>query len=296
MYNMSAKITCFYAALLLLLAPGCAQQDTPDAEIVAMEQRLAQAYTFERSDSLVNLYQKLVKADRSQHTRNLRYLTRAAEIQVELRKNAAPGVRWIMDALSHHAEGQDLTEIIGLSTRIWRDYKYKSTVTVNLGVDDIDKLQETLIKNAAWIDSALVRLDRKIMSNLASPDSITGDEFIQISEGYAFLLRNGDKKADLLSKAAGLAKSIGNFNKAIQLYYQISNEMPEHPKAHAALFLQGFIYENDLNNPQRAKSAYEEFLKRYPNDPDYGDDVAMSLKNLGKTPEQLIKEFEQKGQ
>jgi hypothetical protein len=284
----------FYCAGLLLLAPGCAQPDSPDAQIEALEQRLAAQFTFDRSDSLVSLYQNIVKADRTQHARNLKYLTRAAEIQLELRKNAAPGVRWIMDALDHHAKDQDLTEIIGLSARIWRNYTYKSTVTVNLGVDDIDKLRDVLVKNNHWIDSALIRLDRQIMQNVATPDVAVSEEFIEISEGYASLLRDGDKKADLLSKAAGLAKSIGNFNKSVQLYYQVSKDMPDHAKARTALFMQGFIYENDLADPVRAKSIYEDFLKRYPADADYADDVEMSLKNLGKSPEQLLKEFEQK--
>jgi hypothetical protein len=286
----------FYCAGLLILAPGCAQNNTPDAQIEAMEQRLAAQFTFERSDSLVNLYQNTVKADRTQHARNLKYLTRAAEIQLELRKNAAPGVRWIIDALDHHAKDQDLTEIIGLSARIWRHYSYKSTITVNLGVDDIDKLRDVLVKNSPWIDSALIRLDRQIMQNVATPDVAVSEEFIEISEGYAALLRDGDKKADLLSKAAGLAKSIGNFNKSVQLYYQISKDMPDHAKARTALFMQGFIYENDLSDPVRAKSIYEDFLKRYPADADYADDVEMSLKNLGKSPEQLLKEFEQKNE
>jgi hypothetical protein len=44
----------------------------------------------------------------------------------------------------------------------------------------------------------------------------------------------------------------------------------------------------------KAKETYEDFLKKFPDDKDYADDATMALKNLGKSPEDLIKEFEKK--
>ena len=44
------------------------------------------------------------------------------------------------------------------------------------------------------------------------------------------------------------------------------------------------------------KSTYEEFLKRYPNDPDYVDDAENALKFLGIPPEEIIKQFEKNPQ
>jgi TolA-binding protein len=41
--------------------------------------------------------------------------------------------------------------------------------------------------------------------------------------------------------------------------------------------------------------AYEAFLKKYPND-DFADDAQFLLKNLGKSPEEIIKGFEQNPQ
>ena len=56
-----------------------------------------------------------------------------------------------------------------------------------------------------------------------------------------------------------------------------------------ALFMTGFVYENDLMDLKNAKASYESFLKRYPNDPDFADDAQMALKMLGKSPEEIIK-------
>jgi inosine/xanthosine triphosphate pyrophosphatase family protein len=40
---------------------------------------------------------------------------------------------------------------------------------------------------------------------------------------------------------------------------------------------------------------YELFLQKYP-DNDFADDARISIENLGKTPEELIKQFEEQQQ
>jgi tetratricopeptide (TPR) repeat protein len=123
-------------------------------------------------------------------------------------------------------------------------------------------------------------------------------EFIKISETLAALLEkiNPDQYVDLLLKAAGLAKTIDNPQKSIELYQKVVNGLPNHKKAPTALFMIGFVYENDLNDLVKAKQTYEQFLQQYPNDPDFADDAKTSLTMLGKTPEEIIREFEQKQQ
>ena len=56
----------------------------------------------------------------------------------------------------------------------------------------------------------------------------------------------------------------------------------------------GFVYETDMNDLDKAKSTYESFLQKYPNDPDFADDAQTALKMLGRSPDDIIKEFEQK--
>ena len=127
-------------------------------------------------------------------------------------------------------------------------------------------------------------------------DKAAVGRFIETAEGYATVAYTSspDKSAELLLLAAGAAKTVESYGKAVQLYYKISEKMPEHPKAPTALFMQGFIYENDLKDLDKAKAIYESFLKRFPNDADYADDAQMALKNLGKSPEEMIREFEKK--
>lgn len=147
------------------------------------------------------------------------------------------------------------------------------------------------------LQEKLVKLD-KAMGGANVNDKTKADEFIKTSEELAALLEKSqpDQYADVLLKAAGLAKTIENPQKAIELYTKVAEGMPQHKKAPTALFMIGFVQENDLNDLNKAKSTYETFLQRYPNDPDFTDDAQNALKMLGKSPDEIIREFEKQGQ
>lgn len=277
--------------LLAMVGLGChstSEQMKENAK--GLEVRLTTTPTKEVCDSLTTLYRELAKAHPDDHTANLGYLTRAAEIQYVYNADAAPAARWLFDALSHHAEGQNLTESIGLLAQIWNSYNYKAAASAKMGPDDIDNTRLYLQKNQVWMDSALVHLDKKMAGGL-NVEKTVARKFIEIAEGYSSLTDSPDKYADLLMKAAGLAKNTGEFNKSLQLYFKLSNRLPDHPQSKTALFMQGFIYENDLHDLNKAKTAYEEFLQKYPNDPDYADDAKIALQTLGKSPEEMLKSF-----
>lgn len=152
-------------------------------------------------------------------------------------------------------------------------------------------------KKIADLTQKLTKLDQE-MAGANVTDKAKALDFIQTSEILAPLVEksNQEQYVDVTLKAAGLAKTIGQPQKAIELYQKIADGLPNHPKAPTALFMLGFVYENDLNNLDKAKAIYQDFLKKYPNDPDFADDARNSLKNLGKSPEELIKEFEQQQQ
>lgn len=99
--------------------------------------------------------------------------------------------------------------------------------------------------------------------------------------------------ADFLFKAADLYRGKRDFETSITTFARIGQEYPEYAKVPQALFLQGFIYENEIKDLPKAKERYETFLAQYPQHP-LARDVQFSLNNLGKTPEQIIEEFMQR--
>ncbi len=287
---------------VLITASGiwcCKQQDTT-ADIARLENALEKNFSTAAADSLVALYLQTVSEHPQDTSRNLQYLAKAASLKFAKQKNTVAAVRILNDGVKQYAAGsQDMGELFGAMARIWTAYLYKSTPDLSRQPEDIDEMHANLLNNLRWIDSSLYRLDRKMMDN-SRPGALNladADAFIEISEAAAALQKEKkqpDAYVRILMQAAGLAKSIGNPKKALQLYYQVESQLPEHRQAPAALFLSGFIYENDLGDLDKAKTVYQDFLKRYPDDPNYLDDVQVSLKNLGKSPEELIREFEKK--
>lgn len=289
--------------LLWLLGTACsvalfwACKSDPATKIPALEKRYEATNSPALADTLIQLYQAAVKVRPERTAENLRYLSRAAELKFLVQKDELTAAQWLNGAIKNYGEGQNLTEPIGVLMRIGHAYLYKNAAKLTTSPDDVDEMQANLRKHSVWIDSSLVRLE-KTMGSPVVTDKKKADAFIEIAETYANLLEksNPDKKVDLLLMAGALAKTIGNPNKAVQLYYNVGEKMPDHPKAPTALFMQAFVYENDLQDMQKAKAAYELFLQRYPNDPDYADDARTALQLLGKSPEEIIRQFEQNPQ
>jgi outer membrane protein assembly factor BamD (BamD/ComL family) len=58
-----------------------------------------------------------------------------------------------------------------------------------------------------------------------------------------------------------------------------------------AMFLLGFIYNNDIGNVDSARLGYQEFLAKYPKH-DLAQSAQFELANLGKSPDQILAEKE----
>lgn len=130
----------------------------------------------------------------------------------------------------------------------------------------------------------------------ADVDRVDKEGALKLSDFYyQWAIENkGDSLApEYLLKSADLAMNMKKPVAAINAFNIILRDYPEHKNAPYALFLKAFVYENILNNTEKARAYYQEFLIKFPEN-EYADDVKISLKNLGKTPEELIREFENK--
>lgn len=126
-----------------------------------------------------------------------------------------------------------------------------------------------------------------------SINKINAEELINSYIEFAEKFPADSNSAKYLFNAADISMNILESDKAISIYNKIINDYPNFKKAPECLFLKGFVYENNLNDLEKAKTIYLEFIEKYP-DNDFADDAKISIENLGKTPEQLILEFEKK--
>ena len=99
--------------------------------------------------------------------------------------------------------------------------------------------------------------------------------------------------ADYLFKAGEVSMNIKQSEKAIEFLKKLIDLYPNYKKASFALFLEGFIYETQLRDMNKAKEIYTQVIQLYPNTR-IADDAKASIANLGKSDEELIKEFEEK--
>jgi len=96
-------------------------------------------------------------------------------------------------------------------------------------------------------------------------------------------------------KAGSLYMNIGNGKSAIEMFDLYRNTYPNDVRSAICLFFTAYIYENLLKNLDKAQELYILFIEKYPRH-DFAKDAQMSLNNLGKTPDQMVREFEKKKQ
>jgi TolA-binding protein len=125
------------------------------------------------------------------------------------------------------------------------------------------------------------------------PDPQKAKTVIALYDQYVEKFPRDTASAGYLFKAGDISSKTNNVSEAIRYFDRLIDNYPQHEKAPYALFLQGFIFENQLGDPVKAKPYYEEFLKKYP-DHSLARDVNFSLENLGRSPEELIRDFEMK--
>ncbi len=98
---------------------------------------------------------------------------------------------------------------------------------------------------------------------------------------------------DFLFKAGEIATATKQYPQSLMYYKNITEKYPNYKNYTASLYLQGFLLDNYMNDDAKAKVIYDEVIAKYPSTI-YADNAKMAIKNLGKSDEELIKEFKKK--
>ena len=135
-------------------------------------------------------------------------------------------------------------------------------------------------------------MEDSVFGSTGAIDRVKVGELIDLYINFADKFSKDSLAPVYLFKAADMAMNTGRSLEAIQLYERILDNYSEYSKAPEALFLMGYVYENNLGELAKAEEIYKKFLELYP-DNDFADDAEISLKYLGKSPEELIEIFQQ---
>lgn len=139
---------------------------------------------------------------------------------------------------------------------------------------------------------AIGNTEGEIFSENGMIDRNRVDELIDAYVGFADEFPEDTLAPDYLFKAGDISMNTNRSRQAIRYYDRIITDYPNYKKTPEALFLKGYVYENNLGRLDKAKEIYEAFLELYP-DNEFADDAEVSLRFLGKSPEELIEIFQQ---
>ncbi len=141
-------------------------------------------------------------------------------------------------------------------------------------VQEIKLLEDTLKAKADK------QINRELARELVDKSVIFSEAFPEDELTPAYLFRAGN-----------VAVGIGSFKEAVGYFEIIHQKYNSYDRAPDALFMEGFTYENHLNDKENAKRCYNDFLEKFPDD-QLADQVRVVIENIDKTPEELVKSFQ----
>jgi len=117
------------------------------------------------------------------------------------------------------------------------------------------------------------------------------NDFISSVQAVALVAPQVDSVAIQMKRAANFAQYYQrDIPKALNIYQQIVDRFPNTKERESAMFTLAFIYEEELSQLDKAKIAYETFIKEYPNS-ELADDANVLLQNLGKDDAEILEEL-----
>lgn len=143
---------------------------------------------------------------------------------------------------------------------------------------------ETLSKEIAKIEESLTK-------SFTPNKEAERAKLIEFYDSY-YKLFSGTKDApEMLFKAGNESVNLQKYQDALNYYHEVEVNYYEFQKRPECVYLQGFIYDSYTNELGKAKEKYEYLIERYPKHV-LAKDAKISLENMGKSDEELIRQFE----
>jgi outer membrane protein assembly factor BamD (BamD/ComL family) len=156
--------------------------------------------------------------------------------------------------------------------------------------------QKTVVTDPSLLRGQYIEQIKKLETEMHSTvemNNVTAGLAIKAYSDYAGSFPNDSLTPDYLFKAGEIATATQQYPQALNYYKTITEKYPKFKYSKESLFLQAFLLDNYLNDDAKAKVIYEEVITKYPTSP-YARDAKAAINNLGKTDEELIKEFKRK--
>jgi outer membrane protein assembly factor BamD (BamD/ComL family) len=139
-------------------------------------------------------------------------------------------------------------------------------------------------------------LEKRLFSPEATNfDKVKADSLMTLYNDFIERFPGDSLSPGFLFRSASLAMNSGNGAVAVERFDRYIKDFPDGKNAQLCMFFKAFVYENILRNLDKAKETYLLFIEQYPGNP-FVKDAEMALRNLGKSPDQIVREFEARRQ
>ena len=115
-------------------------------------------------------------------------------------------------------------------------------------------------------------------------------ELVEAYQQFANRFPKDTLTPEYLFKASDISMNLGRPQVTVNIFNRLISNYPDFNKISTCYFLRAFVYDDQLKDYVKAEKYYKEFLEKYP-ESEFADDAQMLMKNMGKSPEQLIKDF-----
>ncbi|MCB0566367.1 MAG: tetratricopeptide repeat protein [Phaeodactylibacter sp.] len=280
------------------------EQEKAQAQVTELEKQFEDDPRTEKAQEVLEAYQNYIAQFPKDAEATPRYLYRAAALQYRMNRFSA-ATAFLTQAIKDYYSSSNTPKAAVFLGDIYQEKLgneenaltvYQSLIRAFPESEETEATHEKLPEGLVGVEARIENMGAQMFDDSTGRiEYRIANNFIHSTELYALLLPKSDDTPDMLYKGAEIARTIRSFDKALELYAQITEMYPESSRAPQALFMRAFTLDSDLKQFDQAKALYEQFIADYPND-DFVDDAQILLENLGKDDEEIIRSFTEKNE
>ena len=141
------------------------------------------------------------------------------------------------------------------------------------------------------LKAKVVNLEKEV-ANHVSFDENDSSNLMKAYANFANACPGDSIVPEYLVRRADLLRGAGKFHEAIHLFQTIHDGYPHYENRALCAFLIGYIYDTELGDYEMAEKFYNGVIDLHPKSNE-AKLATLSLKHLGKSPEDLVWQFQQ---
>jgi len=141
--------------------------------------------------------------------------------------------------------------------------------------------------------SQIEQMEKDLFSKMEVPNDSLADVLITAYETFNMDYKDHELAPEFLFRAANLARSFNEFDRAMGHYQTILNQHTDYQNIIETKFMIAFMYDNDLKDKKKAEEVYKSIAAEYP-EHIFGREASKRLETLHMTDQEMLDYFKRK--